>query len=51
MTVPGSTSGWNKCVGRPSSESSGVAHVRRVASIIWVVVAMVYSDARRPVSQ
>src|SRR5499427_6202662 len=51
ITVPGSTSGCTSREGSPIRSSMCVAHVRVLASMHCVVVATVYSDASRPVSQ
>ena len=51
MTVPGCTISVSTRVGSPISDSSRFAHVRVRASMNCVVVATVYSEHRRPVSQ
>ena len=51
MTVPGSTSGGSSSTGKSNSRSSGAAHCRDLASTICVVVALVNSARRTPVSQ
>ena len=49
--VPASTSGGSSRVGIPSLDKRLVAHSRVRASTHCVVVAIVYSAFRRPVSQ
>ena len=51
ITAPGSKICGSRRVGRPSASNSSVAQLRVRAFMNWVVVALVYSAPRVPVSQ